>query len=171
MEAVSDRFSHSNWSHHKYRTQHGRSLWRCQHVASISSPTMSNTLLRQVCLAMEKIAPLRLAERWDNVSFSKFFDLSIPSHVCSFRLDCYWVRTIYTSFINCPIALLWIISDNNNALQSESPVIKQNRRRVLLTVECVALVLLHCALRNNVRLNYVAWPNRSYQNPWKKKLE
>ncbi|KAF9447840.1 NGG1p interacting factor 3 [Macrolepiota fuliginosa MF-IS2] len=28
---------------------------------------MSNTLLRHVCLAMEKIAPLRLAERWDNV--------------------------------------------------------------------------------------------------------
>ncbi|KXN84973.1 Putative GTP cyclohydrolase 1 type 2 [Leucoagaricus sp. SymC.cos] len=37
---------------------------------------MSNTLLRHVCLAMEKIAPLRLAEKWDNVG------LLLESPVC-----------------------------------------------------------------------------------------
>ena len=28
---------------------------------------MSNILLKSVCKAMERIAPLRLAEKWDNV--------------------------------------------------------------------------------------------------------
>ncbi len=35
---------------------------------------MSNTFLKRVCMAMERIAPLRLAEKWDNVRFT---DMSI----------------------------------------------------------------------------------------------
>src|SRR5882757_10990970 len=36
--------------------------------AATTIPAMSTILLKSVCKCMERIAPLRLAEKWDNVS-------------------------------------------------------------------------------------------------------
>jgi hypothetical protein len=50
-------------------------------IRLFSTLAMSNILLKSVCKAMEKIAPLRLAEKWDNVRLE-----SLVLH-CSLRLN------------------------------------------------------------------------------------
>ena len=52
-----------------------------------------SVLLKSVCKCMERIAPLRLAEKWDNVSLG--LDASVLENqlmMNSSRLAFYWVR-------------------------------------------------------------------------------
>ena len=72
---------------------------------------------------MERIAPLRLAEKWDNVSLG----LDVLENQLTnafYRLAFCWVRRRYTSLIY-----------ESLTFAVESPVQKSGRNKILLTIE------------------------------------
>ena len=111
------------WTKRSYVTR----IYIVSHLHHVSLLHMSNNLLRCVCKAMERIAPIRLAEKWDNVRLElSIWNINLltlsPSQVGLLLGE----TSIFP--LSAVVRLTTIL---------ESPVQKQGRKRIMLTIEYI----------------------------------